>query len=142
MKGWRWKIPASPWLICSSAHLYISRIYFPGGSCIHIRACVRVFVIPTCFMLRSFAFARRDSSGSDDYGGDGRERKREEGTTQESRSPFLIRAFPHSDISGCSRSSLGLVSHPPANLVIPTEPGGIIHRDECLEIDALTCYRE
>lgn len=33
-------------------------------------------------------------------------------------------------------------THPPANLVIPTEPGGIIHRDECLEIDALTCYRE
>jgi len=49
--------------------------------------------VPTCFMLSGIAFARRDSSGSDGYGDDGREEKKERGTTQRLRAPFLFANF-------------------------------------------------
>lgn len=80
-------------------------------------------------MLRGFAFARRDSSGSDGYGGDGREREKEgKGDHPGIASAFLIRVFPHDDILGCSRSSFGLAFHPSAGLVTPTKQTA--HRDD------------
>lgn len=129
----RWEIPATPRLICSGAHLYVSPplssrlpssssvrgIYFSGAcaSCTFARA--RVFVIPTCFMPRAVLYlhvAIASVQDEDDREwwwrgkGEGRARGRGRGIGgdhPEIASAFLIRAFLHTMISrGClSRSS-------------------------------------
>lgn len=115
--GKRWKIPATPRLICSSAHLYVSspspsspplpppssrsRDIFFWGSRI---ARARVFVIPTCFMLLRavlylhVAMHRYRTTRTIETGGGG---KGEEvgGDHPGIASAFLIRAFPHTMIS-------------------------------------------
>lgn len=81
------KIPATSRLICSSAHLYVSRVrayifFLPSPVRLHIhmsrmymRAPARtrvLFVIPMCFIRRSCAFARttiRRDEVTDDGGG-------------------------------------------------------------------------
>jgi len=111
-KGQGRKIPATSRLICSSEHLYVSRarIYF---SCVRASAStfarIWAFVIPMCFIHRSFAFARRDSSRSaNDGGGVKKEKRRLEETTQEPRAFLLFVLFRTMTFSlGCPPTLVG-----------------------------------